>query len=34
VLERVGRAAARWRFAVLAAWAVLAVAGGVFGAGV
>jgi putative drug exporter of the RND superfamily len=34
VLERVGRAAARWRFAILAVWAVLAVVGGVFGGGV
>ena len=34
VLERLGRAAARWRFAILAVWAVLAVVGGVFGAGV
>ena len=34
VLDRLGRAAARWRFAILAVWAVLAVVGGVFGAGV
>jgi RND superfamily putative drug exporter len=34
VLERVGRAAARWRVAILAVWAVLAVVGGVLGGGV
>ena len=34
VLDRLGRAAARWRFAILAVWAGLAVVGGVFGAGV
>ena len=34
MLDRLGRAAARWRFAILAVWAVLAVVGGVFGAGV
>ena len=34
MLERVGRAAARWRVAILAVWAVLAVVGGVFGGGV
>jgi RND superfamily putative drug exporter len=34
VLERLGRAAARWRFAILAVWAVLAVVGGVIGGGV
>ncbi len=34
MLERLGRAAARWRFAILAAWAALALIGGVFGAGV
>ena len=34
MLERLGRAAARWRFAILGVWAVLALAGGVFGGGV
>ena len=34
MLERLGRAAARWRLAILAVWAALAVVGGVFGAGV
>ncbi|MBE2320440.1 MMPL family transporter [Solirubrobacter sp. CPCC 204708] len=34
MLERVGRAAARWRFAILAVWAALALVGGVIGAGV
>jgi RND superfamily putative drug exporter len=34
VLERLGRVAARWRIAILAVWAVLAVVGGVFGGGV
>ena len=34
MLERLGRAAARWRLAILAVWAVLAVVGGVIGGGV
>ena len=34
MLERLGRAAARWRVAILGVWAVLAVVGGVFGGGV
>ena len=34
MLEWLGRAGARWRFVILGVWAVVALAGGVFGAGV
>ena len=34
MLEWLGRAGARWRLVILGVWAVVALAGGVFGAGV